>query len=119
MMLWTAALKSYQCLFSSHIRVVINNSSSPRNASAKFVVPYPFWWLLWLAAELQCIAGFEGLDTVPSTFVLMGNFSSQPTTTASTDYSAIKEQFKSLANIIVQYPRLQVSLLHVGTLVAH
>ena len=42
----------------------------------------------------------------------MGNFSSQPVTTASTDYAAIKEQFKSLANIISQYPRLQVRIMH-------
>ena len=54
-------------------------------------------------------AGFEGLEAVPKTFVLMGNFQSQVTTTASTDYIAVREQFKSLANIIAQYPRLQVS----------
>ena len=52
--------------------------------------------------------GFDGLDTVPSAFVLMGNFQSQPATTASTDYTLIREQFKSLANIISQYQRLQV-----------
>lgn len=39
----------------------------------------------------------------------MGNFQSQPVTTASTDYSAIREQFKALASIISQYQRLQVS----------
>ena len=54
--------------------------------------------------------GFEGLDAVPRTFVLMGNFQSQPATTASTDYIAIREQFKTLANIIGQYQRLQVSI---------
>ena len=53
--------------------------------------------------------GFDGLDTVPSAFVLMGNFQSQPATTASTDYSAIREQFKTLASIISQYQRLQVT----------
>ena len=52
--------------------------------------------------------GFDGLDTVPSAFVLMGDFQSQPVTTASTDYSTIKDQFKTLANIISQYQRLQV-----------
>ncbi|KAL0045501.1 hypothetical protein WJX82_008463 [Trebouxia sp. C0006] len=52
-------------------------------------------------------AGFDGLDTVPSAFVLMGNFQSQPATTASTDYTLIREQFKSLANVISRYQRLQ------------
>ncbi len=52
--------------------------------------------------------GFDGLDTVPSAFVLMGNFQSQPATTASTDYTLIREQFKSLANVISRYQRLQV-----------
>lgn len=52
-------------------------------------------------------AGFDGLDTVPSTFVLMGNFQSQPATTGNTDYSTIKENFKALARIISQYQRLQ------------
>ena len=52
--------------------------------------------------------GFDKLDTVPSSFVLMGNFQSQPATTASTDYAAIRDQFKSLAGIISQYHRLQV-----------
>ena len=53
--------------------------------------------------------GYNGLDTVPSAFVLMGNFQSQPATTASTDYSAIRENFKTLGSIISQYQRLQVS----------
>lgn len=52
--------------------------------------------------------GFDGLDTVPSAFVLMGNFQSQPATTASTDYTLIREQFKSLADVISRYQRLQV-----------
>ena len=54
--------------------------------------------------------GFNGMDTVPSAFVLMGNFQSQPATTASTDYSVIREQFKSLATVISQYQHLQVCL---------
>ncbi len=58
--------------------------------------------------SVVCAEGFDGLDTVPSAFVLMGNFQSQPATTASTDYTVIKEQFKSLANVISQYQRLQV-----------
>ncbi len=52
--------------------------------------------------------GFDGLDTVPSAFVLMGNFQSQPATTASTDYIVVREQFKSLAIVISRYQRLQV-----------
>jgi len=52
--------------------------------------------------------GFDGLETVPSAFVLMGNFQSQPATTASTDYTVIREQFKSLAIVISRYQRLQV-----------
>ncbi|KAL3133858.1 hypothetical protein ABBQ32_008325 [Trebouxia sp. C0010 RCD-2024] len=51
--------------------------------------------------------GFNGLDTVPSAFVLMGNFQSQPAPTASTDYSALRENFKTLGSIISQYQRLQ------------
>ena len=57
-------------------------------------------------------AGFDRLDTVPSTFVLMGNFQSQPATTGNTDYSVIKENFKALARIISQYQRLQVLLCY-------
>ena len=57
---------------------------------------------------LMFVEGFDGLDTVPSAFVLMGNFQSQPATTASTDYTVIREQFKSLANVISRYQRLQV-----------
>ena len=56
----------------------------------------------------MCYAGFNELDTIPSAFVLMGNFQSQPASTASTDYTVIREQFKSLANVISQYPQLQV-----------
>ncbi|KAL3143406.1 hypothetical protein ABBQ38_002229 [Trebouxia sp. C0009 RCD-2024] len=52
-------------------------------------------------------SGFNGLETVPSAFVLMGNFQSQPAPTASTDYSAIRENFKTLGSIISQYQRLQ------------
>ena len=57
----------------------------------------------------MCYAGFNELDTIPSAFVLMGNFQSQPASTASTNYTVIREQFKSLANVISQYQRLQVS----------
>ena len=57
----------------------------------------------------MCCAGFNELDTIPSAFVLMGNFQSQPASKASTNYTVIREQFKSLANVISQYQRLQVS----------
>lgn len=57
------------------------------------------------------LVGFNGLDTVPSAFVLMGNFQSQPAPTASTDYSALRENFKTLGSIISQYQRLQVRAL--------
>ena len=61
--------------------------------------------------HLYVCAGFDGLEVVPSAFVLMGNFQSQPATSANVDYSVIKEQFKSLAHIIAQYQRLQVRFL--------
>ena len=49
---------------------------------------------------------------MPSTFVLMGNFQSQPAITGNTDYSVIKESFKALARIISQYQRLQVCIYY-------
>ena len=53
-------------------------------------------------------AGFEGLERVPSMFVLLGNFQSFSCNAASTDYSAVKDNFAALAEVISSFPRIKV-----------
>ena len=68
------------------------------------------------ATPAQCLtrrpcnpcAGFEGLERVPSMFVLMGNFQSFACSSASTDYAAIKANFGALAALLASFPRIVV-----------
>ena len=53
-------------------------------------------------------AGFEGLERVPSMFVLLGNFQSFSCNAASTDYPALKDNFAALAEVIASFPRIRV-----------
>ena len=56
----------------------------------------------------MCSAGFDGLDTVPSVFVLMGNFQSTSCGAPSTNYVAVKEHFAALAAMICEHKNLMV-----------
>ena len=58
---------------------------------------------------LQPCTGFEGLERVPSMFVLMGNFQSFACSSASTDYAAIRDNFGALAALLASFPRIAVS----------
>ncbi|KAK9905544.1 hypothetical protein WJX75_001819 [Coccomyxa subellipsoidea] len=53
------------------------------------------------------LAGFEGLERVPSMFVLLGNFQSFSCNAASTDYPALKDNFAALAEVIASFPRIR------------
>ena len=53
-------------------------------------------------------AGFEGMDTVPRMFVLMGNFQSYSATSATTDYDAVRQNFSALASVLQRHRRLVV-----------
>ncbi|BDA47706.1 DNA polymerase epsilon subunit 2 [Coccomyxa sp. Obi] len=53
------------------------------------------------------LAGFEGLERVPSMFVLLGNFQSFSCNAASTNYSAVKDNFAALAELISSFPRIK------------
>ena len=53
-------------------------------------------------------AGFEGLERVPSMFVLMGNFQSYAASSASTDYAQIRDNFGALAALLAFFPRIVV-----------
>lgn len=54
------------------------------------------------------VAGFEGLDRVPSMFVLMGSFQSFSCQAATTDYAAVKANFTALAQLISGFTRIAV-----------
>lgn len=70
------------------------------------------WWLLLVCLLLgqgnMCSAGFDGLDAVPSVFVLMGNFQSSSCGAPSTNYVAVKGHFAALAAMISQHKNLMV-----------
>ena len=54
------------------------------------------------------VAGFEGLERVPSMFVLMGSFQSFSCQAATTDYAAVKANFTALAQLISSFTRIAV-----------
>ena len=51
-------------------------------------------------------AGFEGVERVPSMFVLLGNFQSYACSSASTDYAAVGDNFSALASLLAAFPRI-------------
>ncbi|EIE23695.1 DNA polymerase epsilon, subunit B [Coccomyxa subellipsoidea C-169] len=53
------------------------------------------------------LEGFEGLERVPSMFVLLGNFQSFSCNAASTDYAALKDNFGALAGTLASFPRIR------------
>ncbi|KAK9814165.1 hypothetical protein WJX72_001491 [[Myrmecia] bisecta] len=55
------------------------------------------------------LTGYEMMENVPSLFVLMGNFQSYSCASASTDYTAIRENFSSLAAALSQHRRIKQS----------
>lgn len=54
--------------------------------------------------------GFEGVERVPSMFVLLGNFQSFACASASTDYAAVAENFGALAQLLASFPRIMVRM---------
>ena len=62
----------------------------------------------WSLQLLYAVAGFEGLERVPSMFVLMGSFQSFSCNAATTDYAAIKANFTALAQLISEFTRITV-----------
>uniref|UniRef100_A0A7S0MZV0 DNA polymerase epsilon subunit n=1 Tax=Pyramimonas obovata TaxID=1411642 RepID=A0A7S0MZV0_9CHLO len=50
--------------------------------------------------------GFSSVEVVPSLFVFMGDYSSQPHHIIQTDYSIMKGHFDALAELICEFPRL-------------
>jgi hypothetical protein len=53
-------------------------------------------------------AGFEGLERIPSMFVLLGSFQSYACASASTDYGAVKDNFAALADALEGFSRIKV-----------
>ncbi|MCH94058.1 DNA polymerase epsilon subunit 2-like [Trifolium medium] len=51
--------------------------------------------------------GFESVEVVPSLFVFMGDFCSQPCSLAFNSYSSLRSQFGKLGQIIAARPRLK------------
>ena len=62
---------------------------------------------MWFS-QLVHVAGFEGLERVPSMFVLMGSFQSFSCNAATTDYAAVKANFTALAQLISEFTRITV-----------
>jgi len=63
------------------------------------------------AESFPSFAGYETLETVPSLFVLMGNFHSYNCTATSTDYAAVRNNFASLALLLTRHTRIVVGRL--------
>lgn len=51
--------------------------------------------------------GFDSLDVIPSMFVLMGDFTSQPFGPTFYDFAGYSRGFDQLADLIKNFPRLR------------
>jgi hypothetical protein len=48
------------------------------------------------------------MERVPSMFVLLGSFQSYACNSASTDYAAVKDNFRALADLLAGFSRIKV-----------
>ncbi|GMH14107.1 hypothetical protein Nepgr_015948 [Nepenthes gracilis] len=60
-----------------------------------------------MAKIATVLDGYEGVQVVPSLFVLMGNFCSHPCNLSFRSFSSLRIQFEKLGKMIADHPRLK------------